>query len=170
VLGGRPGPPQRDPFLLRLGEQVGGQPDRAGPLKPCDLAQQRVEPGRAGITAELGEQAQPATDRLLDSAALGVLVDQLLEPLDRNLWEPCHGPLAEPLVRDPPGAADHPADSAGRLQALLTAAGQQRVALALLSDFYRAHLPRQPFGQPQLISPCRLAEAERTADLRPGGT
>ncbi len=88
MLRGGPRAPQRDPLLVRLGEQLGGQADRAHPLEPRDLAQQRLKPGRAGIRTQLCEQPRAATGRL----ARLVFGDELFQPLYGQPIEPCDRP------------------------------------------------------------------------------
>ena len=165
MLRRRPRAPQRNALLIGLGEQVGGQADREHPLEPRDLAQQRLKPGRAGISAQLREQARASARDL--AGAIGGLVfgDELLEPLHRPLVKSRDGAGAEPLIRQSSCAAQQPPDPPRRLKTLLAAARQQRRALALLSQLAGTDLVGQPARQP-FIGPGRLPKPGRFPDLR----
>ena len=162
MLRRRPRAPQRHPLLVRLGEQVCGQADRAHPLQAGDLAEQRLKPRRAWIRTQLREQPRPATGRL----ARLVFGDELLQPCHTLSVKLRDRGGAEPLIRQSSCAAKQPGDPPRRLKTLLPAAPEQRCALALLAELAGAYLVRQPARQPLLVRAGRLAKSARFADLR----
>ncbi|MEA2231766.1 MAG: hypothetical protein QOD83_1582 [Solirubrobacteraceae bacterium] len=154
-------PPRGDLTLRRVGEQVGGQPDRADTLELLDLLKQCPQSDAAWIGLQFRQKPGAAAD----DRRVRRVADESRESQGRAVRQPRQGPGGEPRVVTGTRAAEDPLDPRGTGPLAATAA-QQRVTHAIFAEFDWADLALQPAGPALLVGDGGLAKPERLADLR----